>query len=85
MPSDRLSRRDFLTAAGAGVAALTTAGEADGVDARLARKVTLGVEASALADLCAKLRADTGIHLGAGASVADEPPKADFGRAASVT
>jgi hypothetical protein len=42
------------------------------VDSRLARKVTLGAKASALADLCSQLRGDTGIQLGAGQSVADE-------------
>jgi hypothetical protein len=42
------------------------------VDARLARKVTLAVKATALSDLCERLRGDTGIQLGAGQSVADE-------------
>jgi hypothetical protein len=42
------------------------------VDPRLARKVTLGAKATALSDLCDSLRAETGIHLVAGRSVADE-------------
>jgi hypothetical protein len=46
--------------------------EAAVVDARLARKVTLAVKATALSDLCAQLRADTGIQLTAGRSVADD-------------
>jgi hypothetical protein len=46
--------------------------EAAIVDARLSTQVTLAFKGSALADLCEKLRADTGIRLSAGASVADE-------------
>jgi hypothetical protein len=46
--------------------------EAAVVDARLARAVTLEQKATALSDLCERLRADTGIDLAAGASVADE-------------
>jgi hypothetical protein len=42
------------------------------VDARLARRVTLAVKATALSDLCERLRGDTGIQLLAGQSVADE-------------
>jgi hypothetical protein len=42
------------------------------VDARLAHQVTLAFKAMALADLCDRLRADTGIQLVAGRSVADE-------------
>jgi RNA polymerase sigma-70 factor (ECF subfamily) len=81
MPSDKLSRRVFLTAAaGAGAAALTAASEAgiaavseaDVIDARLTRKVTLAIKATALADLCAHLATETGLKIVAGASVADE-------------
>jgi RNA polymerase sigma-70 factor (ECF subfamily) len=81
MPSDKLSRRVFLTAAaGAGAAALTAASEAgvaplnaaDVIDARLTRKVTLAIKATALADLCAHLATETGLKIAAGASVADE-------------
>lgn len=46
--------------------------EAAIVDARLFRKVTLAFKATALSDLCDRLRDDTGIHLVAGRSVADE-------------
>jgi Putative zinc-finger len=46
--------------------------EAAIVDARLAREVTLRQKATALADLCERLRSDTGIPLTAGQSVADE-------------
>jgi Putative zinc-finger len=46
--------------------------EAAIVDARLSREVTLQQKATALSDLCDRLRADTGIQLGAGPSVADE-------------
>jgi hypothetical protein len=46
--------------------------EAAIVDARLSREVTLQQKATALADLCDRLRGDTGIRLEAGQSVADE-------------
>jgi predicted DNA-binding protein (UPF0251 family) len=46
--------------------------ETDVVDSRLTRKVTLAFKATALADLCDRLRTDTGVHLMAGPSVADE-------------
>jgi hypothetical protein len=42
------------------------------IDARLVREVTCAFKASALSDLCEKLRADTVIDLRAGPSVADE-------------
>jgi hypothetical protein len=42
------------------------------VDSRLAHKVTLALKATALADLCDRVRADTGVQLIAGRSVADE-------------
>jgi RNA polymerase sigma-70 factor (ECF subfamily) len=73
MPSDKLSRRDFLsTAAGAGAAALTAGSEADTIDDRLTRKVALAFKATALTDLCAHLSAEAGVKVVAGASVADE-------------
>ncbi|MBI3721467.1 MAG: RNA polymerase sigma factor, partial [Fimbriimonas ginsengisoli] len=82
MPSDKLSRRDLLTtAAGAGAAALAagapgaalaTGNEADVIDERLTRKLTLAFKATALVDLCAHLSAETGVKIVAGASVADE-------------
>jgi hypothetical protein len=46
--------------------------EAAIVDARLAREVSLAFKATSLSDLCERLRADTGIRLEAGRSVADE-------------
>jgi Putative zinc-finger len=42
------------------------------VDARLARDVTVQQKATALSDLCERLRGDSGIRLEAGQSVADE-------------
>ncbi len=46
--------------------------EAAIVDARLVREVTLQFKGTALSDLCERLRTDSGIHLVAGPSVADE-------------
>jgi hypothetical protein len=46
--------------------------EAAVVDVRLTREVTLQQKATALSDLCERLRSDTGIQLAAGRSVADE-------------
>jgi hypothetical protein len=46
--------------------------EAAVVDPRLSREVTLEQKATALADLCERLRADTGVAVVAGRSVADE-------------
>src|SRR5262249_55533416 len=46
--------------------------EATVVDPRLSREVTVQQKATALADLCDRLRSDTGIRLEAGRSVADE-------------
>jgi hypothetical protein len=46
--------------------------EAAMADPRLAHEVTVQQKATALSDLCDRLRADTGIQLAAGPSVADE-------------
>jgi hypothetical protein len=46
--------------------------EAAIVDPRLSREVTCAFKATALSDLCDRLRADTGIQLYAGSSIADE-------------
>jgi hypothetical protein len=46
--------------------------EAAIVDPRLSREVTSAFKATALSDLCERLRADSGIQLVAGSSVADE-------------
>src|SRR5207253_5029278 len=78
-----MSRRRLLEAAGTVAAAAATASlagsaaaapqnEAEVIDDRLTRKVTLAVKATALADLCEQLRSDLGIALAAGPSVADE-------------
>jgi RNA polymerase sigma-70 factor, ECF subfamily len=79
-----MSRRRLLEAAGTAAASVAAAGlaggaeavtprnEAEIIDDRLTRKVTLGVKAMALTDLCEQLRSDTGIQLAAGPSVADE-------------
>jgi RNA polymerase sigma-70 factor (ECF subfamily) len=72
MPSDRLSRREFLTAAAGAGAALATGSGADVIDVRLTHKVTLAFKATALSDLCAHLTAETGIKIAAGASVAND-------------
>src|SRR5262249_48016017 len=42
------------------------------VDPRLFRKVSLALKATAISDLCERLRADTGLAITAGPSVADE-------------
>jgi RNA polymerase sigma-70 factor (ECF subfamily) len=75
-----MSRRKLLEAAGTAAAATLSGGveaaaarnDADIVDDRLTRKVTLAVKATALADLCSQLQAETRIRLSAGPSVADE-------------
>ncbi len=60
-------------AADTAAAGLTlTEGEKEVVDTRLTQKVTCAFKGTALADLCVKLKADTGIHLVAGPSVVDE-------------
>jgi RNA polymerase sigma-70 factor, ECF subfamily len=70
---DPMERREFLRHAAAGAAGLMLpeAGK-EVVDGRLTQKVTCAVKGMALSDLCKKLRAETGIHLAAGNSVADE-------------
>jgi RNA polymerase sigma-70 factor (ECF subfamily) len=50
----------------------STRTETDVIDSRLTRKVTVAFKAQALSDVCERLRDDTGIHLAAGRSVADE-------------
>jgi RNA polymerase sigma-70 factor (ECF subfamily) len=78
-----ISRRKLLEAAGTAAAAAAAGGltgaaeaargnEAEIVDDRLTRKVTLAVKPMALSDLCDQLRSETGIAIAAGASVADE-------------
>jgi RNA polymerase sigma-70 factor (ECF subfamily) len=70
---ESMERREFLRHAVAGAAGLMLP-ETDKeiVDSRLTQKVTLGFKGTALADLCERLRGDTGVHVTAGPSVADE-------------
>ena len=68
-----MERREFLRHAAVGTAGLMfTETEKDVVDSRLAQKVTAAFKGTALSDLCERLRSDTGVHLVAGNSVADE-------------
>jgi RNA polymerase sigma-70 factor, ECF subfamily len=70
---DEMERREFLLQAAAGAAGLVL-GESgqEVVDGRLTQKVTLAFKGTALSDLCGHLRSETGVHVAAGASVADE-------------
>ena len=68
-----MERREFLRQAAAGAAGLMLSEpEKEIVDSRLTQKVTCAFKGTALSDLCEHLRAETGIHLAAGPSVADE-------------
>src|SRR5437899_2256796 len=70
---EAMERREFLRQAAVGAAGLMLPeAEKEIVDGRLTQKVTLAFKGTALSDLCDRLRADTGIHLAAGPSVADE-------------
>jgi RNA polymerase sigma-70 factor (ECF subfamily) len=70
---ESMERREFLRHAAVGAAGLMLPEtEKEVVDGRLTQKVTLAFKATALSDLCEHLRTDTGIHLAAGPSVADE-------------
>jgi RNA polymerase sigma-70 factor, ECF subfamily len=70
---DTMERREFLRQATVGTVglALSEPGK-EIVDGRLTQKVTLAFKATALSDLCDHLRTETGVHLTAGPSVADE-------------
>jgi RNA polymerase sigma-70 factor, ECF subfamily len=70
---EAMERREFLrqTAAGA-VGLMLPDSEKEVVDSRLTQKVTLAFKGTSLFDLCEHVRAETGVHLAAGASVADE-------------
>jgi RNA polymerase sigma-70 factor (ECF subfamily) len=70
---EEMERREFLrqTAAGA-VGLMLSDTDRDVVDDRLTQKVTLAFKGTALSDVCEHLRAETGVHLAAGPSVADE-------------
>jgi hypothetical protein len=68
-----MERREFLRQAAVGAAGLLLSETEKGVvDSRLTQKVTCAFKGTALSDLCERLRADTGVHLAAGPSVADE-------------
>ena len=67
-----MERREFLRQAAVGAAGLMlTEPEKEIVDNRLTQKVTCAFKATALADLCGKVKSDTGILVTAGPSVAD--------------
>jgi RNA polymerase sigma-70 factor, ECF subfamily len=68
-----MERREFLRQAAVGAAGLMLSErEKEVVDSRLTQKVTCAFKGTALSDLCEKLKTDTGVHLTAGPSVADE-------------
>jgi RNA polymerase sigma-70 factor (ECF subfamily) len=68
-----MERRRLLRQTAAAVAGLALAGaDKEIIDSRLPQKVTLAVKGTALSDLCEQLRAETGVSLTAGSSVADE-------------
>jgi RNA polymerase sigma-70 factor (ECF subfamily) len=70
---DEMERREFLRQAAVGAAGLALAEPGkEVVDGRLMQKVTLAFKGTALSDLCDHFRTETGIHLVAGNSVADE-------------
>jgi RNA polymerase sigma-70 factor (ECF subfamily) len=70
---DTMERREFLRQAAMGVTglALSQPGK-EVVDGRLTQKVTCAFKGTALSDLCDHLSTETGVHLTAGPSVADE-------------
>jgi RNA polymerase sigma-70 factor (ECF subfamily) len=68
-----MERREFLRHAAVGAAGLMLPEtEREVVDRRLTQKATLASKGTALSELCEHLRAETGVHLAAGPSVADE-------------
>jgi RNA polymerase sigma-70 factor (ECF subfamily) len=70
---DEMERREFLRQAAVGAAGLVLSEtEKEVIDSRLTQKVICAFKGTALSDLCEKLKSDTGIHLVAGPSVADE-------------
>jgi RNA polymerase sigma-70 factor, ECF subfamily len=70
---EAMERREFLRHAAAGAMGLMLPeAEKDIVDGRLTQKATLAFKGTALSDVCEHLRAETGVHLAAGPSVADE-------------
>jgi RNA polymerase sigma-70 factor, ECF subfamily len=70
---EAMERREFLRHAAVGAAGLMLPeAEKEIIDSRLTQKATLAFKAAALSDLCEYLRSETGVHLAAGPSVADE-------------
>jgi RNA polymerase sigma-70 factor (ECF subfamily) len=70
---DEMERREFLRQAAVGAAGMMLPeSENEVVDGRLSQKVTLTFKTTALADLCDHLWKETGVHVTAGGSVADE-------------
>jgi RNA polymerase sigma-70 factor (ECF subfamily) len=70
---DAMERREFLRQTAAGAAGLLLSEpEKEVVDGRLAQKVTMAFKGTALSALCDHLRVETGVHLAAANSVADE-------------
>jgi RNA polymerase sigma-70 factor, ECF subfamily len=70
---ESMERREFLRHAAASAAGLMLPEtEKEVVDSRLTKRVALAFKGTALSDLCEHLRADTGVRLAAGPSVADE-------------
>jgi RNA polymerase sigma-70 factor (ECF subfamily) len=68
-----MERREFLRQVAVGTAGLVLSEPGkEVVDGRLTQKVTLAFKGTALSDLCDHLRQETGVHVTAGASVADE-------------
>jgi RNA polymerase sigma-70 factor, ECF subfamily len=70
---EAMERREFLRHVAVGAAGLMLPeAEKDVVDSRLMQKATLAFKGTALSDVCEHLRAETSVHVAAGASVADE-------------
>jgi RNA polymerase sigma-70 factor (ECF subfamily) len=70
---NEMERREFLRQAAMGAAGLVLSEpEKEVVDGRLTQKVTLAFKGTALSDLCQQISKETGVHLTAGSSVADE-------------
>jgi RNA polymerase sigma-70 factor, ECF subfamily len=66
-----MERREFLRHAATGAAGMMLP-DKEVVDNRLTQKVSLAFKGTALSDLCEHLQKETGVHVSAGASVADE-------------
>jgi RNA polymerase sigma-70 factor (ECF subfamily) len=70
---ETMERREFLRQAAVGATGLMLPeAEREVIDGRLTQKVTCAFKGMALSELCEHLRGETGVHLAAGNSVADE-------------